>query len=163
KKGSLDKIESDNENFLDLKTIVNADGTAEVMTSSNDSQGNEFEYETLEQARQLRYESNIDNGMSEEEARADANKLEFNKDNARTCVCGETLSPNENPAKNGNWRVIVPDATGKTSEMPRSELASTTAHELYVHTYLGMQGKPFRHEYGGPDKPLGPVDARTKQ
>ena len=121
KKGSLDKIKSDNANFNDLKTVVNAKETVEVVSSNQDSKAQEFEYETIEEARQSRYDLNIENGMTEEEARADANKMEFNKDRARSIYGGETLTPTRTPGKPGTG-VIVPDGTGKTSEMPQSEL-----------------------------------------
>jgi RHS repeat-associated protein len=159
KKGALDKIKSENANFLDLKSMVNAKATVDLMTSDKDSKGTSFTYETIEEARKARYEDNIENGMSESEAKADADKLEFGKDRAQSMFGGETLSPEDNPAKNGHWLVIVPDGTGQTSQMPQSELAATTAHEFYGHAWLGVQGLPYKHEYS---QPPGPVDSRTK-
>jgi hypothetical protein len=137
---------------------VNGGKTVEVVAAAKDNKGQEFLYETLEEARQLRYEMNVSNGMPEKEAKADANKFQFSKDRAQTKYGGTTLPPVE--AGNKNWRVIIPDGTGQTSRASQAEFASWTAHELYGHALPGSQGKPYKHEYTDPP---GPVGAHIKQ
>jgi hypothetical protein len=159
KKGSLDKIKSSDANFLDLKAGVNAKGTIEVMSAAQDPSGFSFDYESLDEARQLRYEMNVANGMTEADAKADADKFNFDNDRVQTIYGGKTLSPQE--TGNGNWRVIVSYGTGQTRDMPQVERAATMAEELYVHAVRGIRGQTWKHEYNQLPLPRGPVDNYT--
>jgi len=50
-KAALNKIDSKDQNFLDLKEMVNAKGTVEFLSASKDERGQEFLYDTPERIK----------------------------------------------------------------------------------------------------------------
>jgi len=67
---------------------------------------------------------------------------------------GATLSPSESAS--GGWEIILPNKLGAARSAPHCQMAVTTAHELYGHVLLGVSGRPWKHDDGGP------VDNQTK-
>ena len=77
-------------------------------------------------------------------------------------LLGNTLAPDE--SSTGNLRIEISDQTGPASTAPDSQMAVTTAHEMYGHGLLSMQGKPWEHDNGGPvDKHIHEIHERTKR
>jgi hypothetical protein len=164
KKGSLDKIKSEDANFLDLKSAVNAKGTIEVITDSKDPRnGESFFYKSDTEQRKEFVDGLVKTGSTTAEAEKEADELMNSPDRVRSMGLGVTLSPTDNGNPNGNFRVVLSDGTGDTSDAPQSDQAAVTAHELYGHALPGIQGKPWKHEYNEPPKEPGPVDTRIKQ
>ncbi len=130
-KKAIDKIKSDDPNVKALKQAVDLKGTIEVKTDSK-AQGFNFEYKSVEQVRQ-----------EVQKAGGDPSQITFPE-----LYLGYTQKPSESPS--GDFRVIVSDATGEAANAPESELAVTTAHELYGHALPGAEGKAWEHDNGGP-------------
>jgi hypothetical protein len=110
---------------------VDLKGTIEVKTDSK-AQGFNFEYKSVGQVRQ-----------EVQKAGGDPSQITFPE-----LYLGYTQKPSESPS--GDFRVIVSDATGEAANAPESELAVTTAHELYGHALPGAEGKAWEHDNGGP-------------
>lgn len=160
KRGSLDKIKSDDPNFLDLKQIVDNKATLEIMTATADPRkgGGDFDYETKEEKRSIIIARELELGSSQEEAEEAANESLNNPDAVQNISLGVTLPPNSDGNPSKNYRVILADGTGKTADAPESELAARSAHEIYGHGLPAIKGEPWKHEY---KQPIGPIDSRV--
>jgi RHS repeat-associated protein len=150
-KEALNKIDSKDENFLDLKEMVNAKGVVDFKSASEDEKGGAFFYDTPEKVKKEVIGNLEKFGASKEEI-AEEQAKEY-KPNLRL---GRTLDAKESPT--GNILVMVANGTGRSADAPRVELVTTTAHELLGHAYLAQQGKPWLHE----DDRNGPVNSRTR-
>ena len=150
-KDALNKIKSKDQNFLDLKAIVNDSSTIEIGTATNSPNAGEFSYQSAKAAQKEAYDSLIKAGMSPKEAREAAASV-----NIPSLYLGETLSPDLSPS--GNMRVIISDGTGNAATAPLEQRVVTTGHELYGHAGLYIQGKDWQHGNLG-----GPVDTYIKQ
>lgn len=165
KAGSLNGIKSDDANFQDLKAIVNAKGTLEVMTSQTNPtfSGNpSFFYRSDEKLKKEIHDNMIKSGASEEEAKEFLDSYEITDKN-RGIGLGATQGPDESPSR--NFRVVVSDGTGDASDAPEFQFAVATAHEMYVHGLAGVQGQPWKHEVN-PDGTVnrnGPINVKTGQ
>ncbi len=159
KRGSLDKIKSDDPNFLDLKQIVDNKATLEIMTATADPRkgGGDFDYETKEEKRSIIIARELELGSGQEEAEEAANESLNNPDAVQNISLGVTLPPNSDGNPSKNYRVILADGTGKTADAPESELAARSAHEIYGHGLPAIKGEPWQSEY---TQPPGPVDRR---
>jgi RHS repeat-associated protein len=63
-----------------------------------------------------------------------------------------------------NVLVTISDGTGKAATAPGEELAVTTAHEMYGHGLLQLQGKPWEHDNHGPvDATILDIENRTRK
>ena len=164
KKGSLDKIKSDNANFLDLKSAVDAKGTLEVATGNKDPRnGDSFFYKSDKEERKEVYENLVKAGVSPAEAKKETDEIVNDPNKVRSMGLGVTQSPTDKGSPNGNFRVVLSDGRGDASDAPQSDFAAVSAHEVYGHGLPGMQGKPWKHEYNEDPKKPGPVDSNIKQ
>lgn len=69
KRGSLDKIKSTDENFLELKAAVNEKATIEVMTASSPGDGSDaFTWRSADEAKAALIAAAIEVGQTEEDA-----------------------------------------------------------------------------------------------
>ncbi|HEY8559489.1 MAG TPA: RHS repeat-associated core domain-containing protein [Pyrinomonadaceae bacterium] len=158
KSGVLDKIKSDDANFNDLRTMVNEKGTVEVITATKDDRGEEFWFKSAEEQKAEDKAAGVD--VEEEVIRDDGTTGPRVYEDAG--YGGKTISAEENK-ETGNIRVILPDGTGKTATTPKDRAAKNTAHEVYGHAFLQQQGKPWRHDDGGPvNKRIKEIEDRTK-
>jgi hypothetical protein len=139
-KGSLDKINSKDDNFLALRDMVNSSSTVEVMSARSDGT-RDFDYTPVAEVRKDVYGKLIQAGFPPKQARQEANK-----NTEPVAHLGTTLPPSQSPS--GNLRIIISDATGNASRAPMDELVATTGHELYGHGLLYIQGKPWEHGAG---------------
>jgi len=150
KQGSLNKIKSKDQNFLDLKTIVNDKRNTEVTTGTGfknpGEDAQQFFYQDASKARQEFINSVIANGSSKEEAEKLAVELEKESPFGAVATFGVFQTPEQT---GGNPRVTISDATGPASTMPLDERVGTTGHELYGHALMYLQGKTWGHEEGG--------------
>jgi hypothetical protein len=157
-KGALDKIRSEDANFLDLKAVVNGNRTIEVLTAPKDGSGKEFYYESPEQAKAQIIKNIIRDGGTERDA------LDLIAANpsyiAPAAISGHTTDAKDSP--NGIIRVTLADGTGKANGITKDIMVKTAAHELYGHALLQSQGKPWKHDDGGPvDTHIGGIEKRT--
>jgi RHS repeat-associated protein len=163
KKGSLDKIKSKDQNFLDLKTMVNDKSITEVMTATeaigNGINTGKFHQRTAEENKEYDIQNYMKNfNVSREEAEA------FFKEQGttwtETAVYGYTLNPSESPS--GNLRVVITDRTGEGATISEEEAVVTTGHELYGHALRYMQGKPYLHKQV-PESVFEVIEERTRK
>jgi RHS repeat-associated protein len=145
-KKSLNKIKSDDQNFQDLKTMVNSSKVVEVGTASEAPGVGKFEYKSVEAVRQETIDNLIKGGFTPAEA-AEAAK----NTNIPTIVDGFTDKTDTGA------RIWIANGRDGTSTEPEGSLVVATGHELYGHAALLIQGKPWQHDDGGP------VDAHIKQ
>jgi hypothetical protein len=138
--GSLDKINSNDANFLALKAMVNSSKTIEVMSAKSDGT-RDFDFTPVAEVRKDVYGKLIQAGFPPKQAREEANK-----NTEPVAHLGTTLPPNQSPS--GNLRIIISDATGNASRATMEELVATTGHEMYGHGLLYIQGKPWEHGAG---------------
>jgi RHS repeat-associated protein len=144
-RASIDGIKSTDSNVVALKQLVDGDPIVEVNAASSvqggspsDIAGVPFEYESA---------------AAQQAETKDAEATGFAYD-------GYTQSADQSPS--GNIRVTVPDGTGSTSTEPTADLARATAHELYGHALPLSQGKPWKHDDGGPvDKNIKKIEDHT--
>jgi hypothetical protein len=157
KKGALDKIKSKDQNFADLREMVNGKGTVEVLTTPKNERGVEFDYQSVDELKAEAAENLRQAGASQDEI--DEALKEITNPNVSD---GRTLDANESPT--GNIRVMLADGTGKTADEPALRLVQTAAHELYGHAYLAQKGQPWKHDDGGPvNQRIIQVEERTKK
>jgi hypothetical protein len=63
-----------------------------------------------------------------------------------------------------NVLVTISDGTGKAATAPGEELAVTTAHEMYGHGLLQLQGKAWEHDDHGPvDAAILTIEKNTRK
>ncbi|MGE0105091.1 MAG: RHS repeat domain-containing protein [Blastocatellales bacterium] len=156
KKGALDKIKNTDGNFMDLKAVVNANGTIEVLTASEPGDGTSpFIYQSSEEAKAEIIENMIKAGSTRQEA------LDYIAQNPSSIVpggkWGRTIASSESPT--GNIRAVIADGQGASADMPEIERVVTGAHELYGHALPQIRNMPWRHE----DDRYGPVNTQHKR
>jgi RHS repeat-associated protein len=157
-KEALNKIKSTDANFLDLKAIVNSSQVMEVATASSTMVGGtvrlDFSYKSEEEVKAETIKL-LTKDMGEQAAKDAASQIKGPEG-----LYGNTLTPDQSPS--GHLRVELSDQTGPASTMPDSQMAVTTAHEMYGHGLPFMQGKPYQHDDGGPvDKHISDIQKRT--
>ena len=132
-KNALNAVETTDANFLDLRTLANLEGVAEVRTAASGSLVGMFFF------------------RSAADTRKDLQQLGVRptQEPVDSLALGDTT-----PSSNGAL-VTVSDGRHAASSAPAFEHAVTTAHELYVHALRMLQGKSWQHERA---EPRGPVD-----
>jgi RHS repeat-associated protein len=160
KKGSLDKIKSKDQNFLDLKTMVNHKELTEVATGTTGQLGVAFFERTVGEQREKDIQDYMkNNNVSREEAEKIIGPVQGNPSDIMAYY-GQTFSPNgENDtpkSPSGNLRIVVTDRTGEASRVSEETAVFTMAHELYGHGLLFRQGNK---NWGG----HGPIFDRIEQ
>lgn len=146
KKGSLDKIKSKDQNFKDLKTVVNHKDLTEVMTATNSTGANtgNFYQRTAAENREKDIQDYMkNNNQTREEAEKFFSTLNTSDSWVDSSYYGYTLSPSESPS--GNLRIVVTDQTGEAANVSEESAVVSTGHELYGHGLLYRQGKPYIH------------------
>jgi RHS repeat-associated protein len=149
-KKSLNKIKSDDQNFKDLKTMVNSSKVVEFGIATEVKGIGQFEYKTVEAMRKETAEALAQSGLTSEQLAEALKEIKI-----PTSFLGYTLSPDQTDT--GNMRVLIANGMGETSMAPEEELVVTAGHELYGHAGLFVQGKAWQHDDGGP------VDTHIKQ
>ncbi len=167
KAGTLDEISSKDQNFLDLKEIVDNKSVTEVTTDSGfknpGEDRQEFYFKTAQETKKEFIDGYAKDplklGNTREGAEALANNMTFQQEG----TFGYMQRPDQSPS--GNLRIIVSDGTGAAAKMPLEERVGTMGHELYVHGRLYLAGKPFGHgDKGGPtEAQFTSVEARSKR
>ena len=159
-KASLNKIKSKDANFIALKAMVNSSQVAEVATASStvlpEIGRTDFMYETVEAQRADTLQK-LTPMMGEEVAREVANQITI-----PSLFLGNTFAPSE--SSTGNLRIELSDQTGAAATAPDSQMAVTTAHEMYGHGLRYMEGRTWQHDNGGlVDKNIIRVERRTQR
>jgi RHS repeat-associated protein len=160
KKGALDKIKSKDQNFKDLKEMVNNKNLTEVMTATNSTGSNSANF--FQRTASENKEYDIQNYMKNNNvSREDAEKFfkELGITWEDSAYYGYTLSPSESPS--GNLRIVVTDQTGEAANVSEETAVVTTGHELYGHGVLFRQGKPYGHDKV-PDSFFDAIEKRTQ-
>ncbi|MGH9875782.1 MAG: hypothetical protein ACRD9S_25295, partial [Pyrinomonadaceae bacterium] len=165
--GALDQISSKDQNFLDLKEMVDNKSVTELTTDSGFQNPGEARQEFYFKSAQETKKDFIEGfakdemklGNTREQAEALANNMTFGNEG----TYGYTQTPGQSPS--GNLRITISDGTGAASNMPMEERVATTGHEMYVHGRLFLEGKPFGHgDKGGPtEAQFGNVEQRSKR
>jgi RHS repeat-associated protein len=158
-KDTLNKIKSDDQNFTDLKGLVNDPNVIEVSTGTGVVGKPEytFTYKSVEQQRKELTETLIKSGYDPKDAAETAKAIGIPQ-----LLLGYTEPATDSPT--GKARVINSDGTGEAAGAPLDELVVTMAHELYGHGLPMIQGKPWKHDDGGPvDARIGEIQGRTRR
>ena len=159
-KKALNRIKSTDANFLDLKKMVNSSTVVEVATAKDtvlpQVGRTEFSYQSVE-AQRSELIQNVTPTLGKEMAEDAARQITI-----PSAFDGNTLTPAE--SSTGNLRVELSDQTGAAATEPDSQMAVTTAHEMYGHALGYMEGKPFQHDDHGPvDHRIHQIEERTKR
>lgn len=148
---SVNKIESDDQNFQDLKTMVNSSKVVEVGTASEVPDVGKVVYKSEETVRKETTDALIKAGFTRAQA------AEAAKDTIATIFDGFTTATTDGA------RVLVANGKDGTAGEPEEKLVEAMAHELYGHAAPLIQGKPWEHDDGGPvDANIIKIHARTK-
>jgi RHS repeat-associated protein len=150
-KGVLNKVKSSDPNVKALKDLVNNSKTIEVATGNSvnlKGMGKvPFEYASVNQ---------IVADLKAQGISIDPKSI------IATSFLGYTFSANETAS--GNALVVLSDRTGKASTAPWEELAITTAHEIYGHGLLQLQGRAWMHDNGAPvDQDIRNIEQHTRE
>jgi RHS repeat-associated protein len=150
---AIDAIKSTDSNVKMLQQAVDADKTIEVTTASSVQGGQPSEIVGVP----FEYES-----VAALQAKIKAAGFDPSGITIPNVYDGYTQTSGQSPS--GNVRVTVANGQGATATEPASSLAVATAHELYGHALLIVQGKPSEHDNGGPvDKRIKSIEDHTKQ
>ena len=144
-------IQSNDANFLALKKLVMADAVLEVSTGPSATiNGKTWEFYSDSEAELMQdYTQYISQDQAKGLLKIPSNYL------------GQFVEPGQSGSSNPS--VVLSDATGEAANAPASRLAKTSAHELYGHALLYIQGKPYQHDSLGPvDKIIIEIEDRTK-
>jgi hypothetical protein len=145
---AINAIESKDPNFLDLKELVNAKAVLGVSTRSIGADGVEFFFDTEAEIMQ-----DLTRALPEDQARELVDGPAF--------YLGQFFEPGKGGFTNP-W-VVLSDATGRAADAPASQLAKTSAHEIYGHGLLFIQGRPYKQDGGGPvDRYIIQIEDRTR-
>jgi RHS repeat-associated protein len=151
KKKLLNKVTTEDENYNDLKTLVNMPDILQVLSARSvelDGRTYDFEYESVDQVLSDMKGIGVD---------ADSRDL------VPTIFLGLTHGKEE--AVSGLARVTLSDGTGKAAGAPPVEHAVTTAHEIYGHGLLNLRGLPWKHDGPGKfvDRIIKEIEYRTRR
>jgi hypothetical protein len=155
-RASIDAIKSTDSNVILLQQAVDLDQTIEVTTGSSVQGGHSV---GSDGAVGLPFSYDSVAAQQAVVTAAGGNPSEIT---IPSVYDGYTQTAAQSPSR--NIRVTVADGTGATSTEPASDLASTTAHELYGHALPNAQGQPYLHDNGGPvDQNIMKIEDHTKQ
>jgi RHS repeat-associated protein len=148
---SILNIKSDDPNVKALQGLVKNSGTLELKTGSSVSvngQKTDFLYESP---------GAIAAELKGKGINIDPNTL------IATLFLGRTDDATET-ASGKNVLVTISDGTGKAATAPEEEQAVTTAHEMYGHGLLQLQGKAWEHDNHGPvDAKIAGIERHTRE
>ena len=130
-KNALNAVETTDANFLDLRTLANLEGVAEVRTAASGPLVGMFVFRSAADTRKDLQQPSVRRSQEPVDSLA--------------------LS-DTTPSSNGAM-VTVSDGRHAASSAPAFEHAVTTAHELYVHALRMLQGKSWQHERAEPRGP----------
>ncbi len=165
--GALNQISSKDQNFLDLKEMVDNKNLTEVNTDSGfQNQGEaqqQFYFKTAQETKKDFIDGYAKDPLKLGNTRAEAESLASNMTFEQEGTFGYTQLPNQSPS--GHLRITVSDGTGAAAKMSLEERVATMGHELYVHGRLYLEGKPFGHgDKGGPtETQFRNVEERSKR
>jgi RHS repeat-associated protein len=149
-KDIINKAKTKNENFNDLKELVNmGNAVLEVKTASSfkadDGKTYQFEYQSVKQ-------------ILADLKRQGVNDVKA-QDLEPLSLLGNTYGKGENGCSR-NACAVLSDGKGKAFGAPTSDYAITTAEEIYVHGLLNLRNMPWTHES---NYKSGPVNDRTRE
>jgi RHS repeat-associated protein len=145
-------IKSNDPNVKALQDLVKNSGTLEVKTASSVTLGSGHKQDFFYQSAKAYAAEMKSLGVTIDPKNAIAQLFLGYTGDAKQGATGM------------NVLVTISDGTGKAATAPGEELAVTTAHEMYGHGLLQLQGKPWEHDNHGPvDATILDIENRTRK
>jgi hypothetical protein len=141
KKGALDKIKSNDDNFVKLKGLANHKETTEFGTDSIGANGVEFHQRTVSEQREKDIQGYLkDNpGKTREEAER-FYPVDSKRDPSLIYAYhGQTYTPNgesDSPrSPSGRLRAVATNRLGEGARISEEDAVVAMGHEIYNHAY----------------------------
>lgn len=162
----MNKINSKDDNFQALKSIVDRKELTEITTAAKvDTSDVNFGVQTFfQRTRAEQWERDISEYLKShpQETKSQAERLIKTNENPSDILgfYGWTLTPSKSPS--GNLRIVITDQTGDAAKVSEEDAVTTMGHELYGHGLPFKQGKPWEHGKVN-EKVFEEIENRTKK